>query len=227
MTDGTPADVLQSPEFGNLEANDRFVEETRLLSPSVRVLEIGSGRGGMLHLLRSRGYDVLGVDISAERIAEAQRRFQDLPIEQTNGTVLPFPDASFDVVLSFDVFEHIADTDAHLEEVRRVLRPGGWYLLQTPNKWTNAVFETIRWRSFTRWKADHCSLHTKKQLRRRLTRHRFHVAFDDVAVVTPFFRAKVRQYLGPVGAFALAVINPDRLPGPFRTNFYVRAYRGD
>lgn len=227
MTEAQVPDVRQSPEFGNLEANERFIDETGLLTPRTRVLEIGSGRGGMLHLLCRRGLNVQGVDISAERIAEAQGRFGDLPLQQSNGTSLPFPDEAFDVVLSFDVFEHIPDTDAHLREVRRVLRPGGWYLLQTPNKWTNALFETIRWRSFTRWKADHCSLHTKKALRARLQQHGFHVAFDDVAVVTPFFRAKVRQYLGPVGAFALAVINPDRLPGPFRTNFYVRAYRGD
>ena len=44
-------------------------------------------------------------------------------------------------------------------EVRRVLKPGGWLLLQTPNKWTNSIFETIRWRSFSKWRVDHCSLH--------------------------------------------------------------------
>ena len=76
------------------------------------------------------------------------------------GDRLGFSDSTFDLVLSFDVFEHIADSDAHLAEVARVLRPGGAYALQTPNKWTNSVFETIRWRSVTAWKADHCSLHS-------------------------------------------------------------------
>jgi SAM-dependent methyltransferase len=227
MTDGTPADILQSPEFGNLEANVNFIDESGLVTKRTRMLEIGTGRGGMLHLLRARGYDVQGVEISAERVAEAQGRFGDLPIQLTSGTALPFPDGSFDVVLSFDVFEHIRESDAHLAEVRRVLRPGGWYLLQTPNKWTNAIFETIRWRSFTRWKQDHCSLHTKKQLRRRLSAAGFRPIFDEVNVVTPFFKSKVKQYLGSPGLFIMAVINPDRLPSPLRTNFYVRAYRGD
>ena len=227
MTDGTPADITQSPEFGNLEANINFIEESGLVSKATRALEIGTGRGGMMHVLRSKGYNVVGVDVSADRIAEATGRFGDLPIQHTTGITLPFENGAFDIVMSFDVFEHIRESDAHLAEVRRVLRPGGYYLLQTPNKWTNAVFETIRWKSFTRWKVDHCALHTKKQLRRRLIAAGFHPIFDEVNVVTPFFKSKVKQYLGSAGLFSLAVINPDRLPGPLRTNFYVRAYRGD
>ena len=227
MSLAASSDVSASPEFGNLEANLRFLDAAALLGPSTHALEIGSGRGGMLHLLRSRGLDVCGVDVSADRVAEAQTRYGPLPIQQVAGTTLPFPDAAFDVVLSFDVFEHIPDTDAHLDEVRRVLKPRGWYLLQTPNKWTNAIFETIRWRSFTRWKADHCSLHSRAELRRRLVSRGFDAIFDDVNVVTPFFRAKVRQYLGSLGLVLLAVANPDRLPGPLRTNFYVRARRRD
>src|SRR5262249_52626695 len=131
--------------------------------------------------------------------------------------------ATFDVVMSFDVFEHIPDSDAHLAEVKRVLKPGGVYVLQTPNKWTNSVFETIRWRSFTRWKADHCALHSYGQLDARLRKNNFAPQFFDVPVVTPFFREKVRRYVGPVGLLALALMNPDRWPLRFRTNFYVKA----
>ena len=168
---------------------------------------------------------MVGVETSADRIAESVAKYGQLPVHHTRGTVLPFPDASFDVVLSFDVFEHIPDSDAHLREVRRVLTRSGCYLLQTPNKWTNAVFETVRWRSFTRWREDHCSLHSRRQLIRRLTAHGFEPTFVDVPVVTPFFKAKVRRYLGVPGVALLTVVNPDRLPGPLRTNFYVRARR--
>ena len=225
MSTQSAAGAAVSPELGNLDANLRFLDECGLLTAGRRVLEIGSGRGTLLATLRGRGLELVGVETSAERIADAKARHGDLPLHIVAGAALPFDDAAFDMVLSFDVFEHIPDSDAHLREVGRVLAPGGWYLLQTPNKWTNAVFETIRWRSFTRWRVDHCSLHSRPELTRRLSAHGFSATFVDVPVVTPFFRAKVRRYLGPAGLLALAVANPDRLPGPLRTNFYVRARR--
>ena len=212
-----------SCDFGNLEANLRFLRETGLLQAERRVLEIGSGRGGLLHELRAEGLDAVGVETSADRIAEARARFGPLPIEHVSGVTLPFADETFDLVLSFDVFEHIPDSDGHLAEVRRVLRPGGWYLLQTPNKWSNTLFETIRWWSFTRWRVDHCSLHSAGALEARFRRHGFDLEFADVPVVTMYFRDKVRRHLGASGEALLAVLNPDRLPLRWRTNLYVRA----
>ncbi len=113
-------------QFGNLEANLRFVRDTGIIRPGVRLLEIGSGTGAMLHALIEQGADAHGVELRQDLIDEAQRHFGPLPIERVYGTTLPFPDDSFEVVASFDVFEHIPDTDAHLAEVRRVLQPGGW-----------------------------------------------------------------------------------------------------
>jgi 2-polyprenyl-3-methyl-5-hydroxy-6-metoxy-1,4-benzoquinol methylase len=214
---------VSNVELGNLEANQRFLLESGVLVPGVRVLEIGSGRGTLLKWLLDQGAEAQGIEVSQTRIEESRKLYGDLPLRLTAGTGLPFVDQTFDVVVSFDVFEHIADSDAHLAEVQRVLRPGGSYLLQTPNKWTNTVFETLRWRSFTAWREIHCALHTASQLERRLAKHGFEATFADVPVVTPFFRAKVRRHLGWPGTLALAVFNPDRLPRRSRTNFYVRA----
>ena len=92
---------------------------------------------------------MFGCDVDPDLRAASQELFGDLPYTVMNQSDLPFDDDCFDVVLSFDVFEHIPEPDQHLREVARVLKPNGCYLLQTPNKWTNSVFETIRWRSFT------------------------------------------------------------------------------
>ncbi|HEX7140654.1 MAG TPA: class I SAM-dependent methyltransferase [Vicinamibacterales bacterium] len=216
-----PADAPQ--HFGNFEANLEFVGATGLVSPGSRVLEIGTGTGSLLHELLARGVHADGVELRQELIDEARRFFGPLPIQRVTGTALPFPDATFDVVISFDVFEHIPDSDAHLLEVRRVLRTGGSYLIQTPNKWTNTLFETIRWRSFTRFREEHCSLHTLGELNERLLRVGFAPRAYDIPVVNDFFRNKVRTYAGSAGLAALRVVNPDRLPLSWRTNFYVAA----
>jgi len=219
----TVFDAYDTDRFGNLEANVRFIEAAGLLRDGVRVLEIGSGRGALLADLRARGVHVVGIEPNAALAADALAREPRLPVARMSGDRLGFPDATFDVVLSFDVFEHIADSDAHLAEVHRVLRPGGAYALQTPNKWTNSVFETIRWRSFTAWKRDHCALHSLEELRRRLRKHGFEASFADVPVVNDFFREKLRRYVGPAGPALLKIANPDRWPRKFRTNFYVVA----
>jgi len=221
----TPGNFELREEFGNAEANMRFLAEVRAIAPGVRLLEIGSGRGALLHYLIERGMAAQGVEVSADQITESRRRFGALPLHKVAGAALPFPEASFDIVLSFDVFEHIADTDAHLAEVRRVLAPGGRYLLQTPNKWTNTVFETIRWKSLTSWRADHCALHTYGQLQRRLAQHGFAARFYDIPVVTEFFLRKLKHYLGPPGPWLARLVNPDKLPLRLRTNFYVEATR--
>ena len=225
MALSTVYDPCDSNQFGNLEANLRFLDETALLKTGVRVLEIGSGRGVLLKTLRERGTEVIGIEPSGTLSTEAVRLHGPLPIARMSGTNLGFPDAAFDVVISFDVFEHIDDSDAHILEVRRVLRPGGAYALQTPNKWTNSVFETIRWRSFTRWKADHCALHSHAQLKRRFERHGFDVSFAQVPVVNDFYREKLRRYLGVGSRILLAVAQPDRWPMPLKTNFFVVARR--
>jgi SAM-dependent methyltransferase len=221
----TVFDPFDTDRFGNLEANERFLADTRVVAGGVRVLEIGSGRGTLLADLIARGVSVVGIEPSASLAADARTAHPGLPLARMSGDRLGFSDAAFDVVLSFDVFEHIADSDAHLAEVRRVLRPDGLYAMQTPNKWTNAIFETIRWRSFTAWKADHCALHSLEELRRRLRSHGFEPTFADVPVVNQFFRDKLRRYVGPVGPALLTVANPDRWPLKFRTNLYVVARR--
>jgi SAM-dependent methyltransferase len=182
----------------------------------------------LLRELKAQGHAVAGIDLEPGLL---RNHGEGLPVCAGSGDALPFDDDSFDVVLSFDVFEHIPDSDRHLSEVARVLRVGGRYMLQTPNKWTNSIIEPIKAarrsgirRAFDCFKPPgHCALHNYWQLRRRLLRHRFAVTFHDVPVVTDWFRGKVRQELGSPGMWALAAVNPDRLPMSCRTNFFVQA----
>jgi SAM-dependent methyltransferase len=218
--------------WGNYETNLHFLDMVDLGSAPLRILEIGCGKGAILGRLHAAGHDCHGIDVDPDAVRECCAARPHLAVEVGSGDDIPFPPASFDVVLSFDVLEHIRDSPRHVAEVRRVLTPGGRYLLQTPNKWTNIPFETLRhmrklrlgpiaaYRSATE---DHCALHNYWQLRRRLESKGFEMTFFDVPVVNDYFKQKMRNYIGPLGPALLTVLNPDKFPLYLRTNFYARA----
>ena len=132
---------------GNLQANLEFLARTNLLRPGDRILEIGCGIGTVVFELSRQGYDVTGTDISQVAIEYGRAKYSGIRLEALPAEELPFDDGTFDVVLSFDLFEHIARIDRHVSEVQRVLKSGGYYLFQTPNKLSNVVAETLAHKS--------------------------------------------------------------------------------
>lgn len=135
------------PALGEADDSDTPRQQQRLvqaLQPflprnrDARILEIGCGMGELLTGLSQLGYDCTGLDVSRTRIERLRRRQGPrLRFHQAEGTRLPFAAASFDIVISIQLFEHLHPDDAetHLRETCRVLKPGGRYLLETPNKW--------------------------------------------------------------------------------------------
>src|SRR4051812_16428544 len=75
VADNAPAMTALPQQFGNLEANLRFVDQTGVVRPGVRVLEIGSGTGAMLRALLDRGAVARGVELRQDLIDEAHRHF--------------------------------------------------------------------------------------------------------------------------------------------------------
>ena len=101
------------------------------------VLDVACGEGYGSALLARRAARVTGGDIAPAAIAHARSRYagrNNLQFVEADCAALPFPDASFDTVVSFETIEHIAAQDAFLDEVRRVLRPDGFVVLSCPNK---------------------------------------------------------------------------------------------
>ena len=104
--------------------------------PRKRLLEIGCGAGGISHWFGAAGpmgWAVEAVDVEDVRLARDGYAFRTVA-----GTQLPFDDASFDVVLSNHVIEHVGDEAAqraHLREMRRVLRDDGAAYIAVPNRW--------------------------------------------------------------------------------------------
>jgi ubiquinone/menaquinone biosynthesis C-methylase UbiE len=97
--------------------------------PDLAILEIGSGSAGVTEFLHHK---VTGVDAAFERTANRQSEL--LTRVQGSAMALPLPDASFDVVLSLEMLEHISADDRPrcLSEMFRVLRPGGRCIIAFP-----------------------------------------------------------------------------------------------
>jgi methionine biosynthesis protein MetW len=99
--------------------------------PGRRVLDLGC-RDGALSAAYADGNDVVGVDADREALAEAEKlgietRWADLD------DALPFEDETFDVVVAGELLEHLRDPHRLVDEVRRVLRPGGSFVASVPN----------------------------------------------------------------------------------------------
>lgn len=103
-----------------------------------RVLDAACGEGYGSAMLAQSAETVIGVDLSEAGIAHARQRYAtgNLRFEQANCLKLPLPAASVDVVVSFETLEHLAEHDELLREFRRVLRPGGFLALSSPDRKT-------------------------------------------------------------------------------------------
>lgn len=86
-----------------------------------RILELGAGTGQQALAIRRRGFEIEAIEIPDSNYKESQL----FPITPYDGRHIPFPDASFDVVFSSNVLEHVRDLEQLQAEIKRVLRPGG------------------------------------------------------------------------------------------------------
>ena len=108
---------------GHLERlrNADFASIQRWLTPGARILELGGGSGYQANLMAARGFDVVSIDLQDR--PKSQEAF--FPVQDYDGRHIPFENASFDIVFSSNVLEHVRELPELLAETRRVLKPGG------------------------------------------------------------------------------------------------------
>ncbi len=101
--------------------------------PPGRLLDVGCAMGTFLQLAKEKGWDCSGVEISGFAAEAASKR---LGVEVFNGTLREagFAEGSFDVVTLWDTIEHLSEPLEEVKEIRRILRPGGLLLVNTPNE---------------------------------------------------------------------------------------------
>jgi len=106
-----------------------FPDEFFPFAAGARVLDIGCGPGIWTRELARRGYRVSAIDLTSTAVALARRSLElfrlEADIREGDAENVPFPDASFDGVVSHGVIHHTPDTARCVREMARVLRPGG------------------------------------------------------------------------------------------------------
>jgi SAM-dependent methyltransferase len=145
-------DRQRSPELaaGGFRRNDHqvlfYTRVRALLGDASRVLDFGAGRGKFTERylaqgdqfradlidLRTAGATVVGCDV--DPVVRENPILDEAVVIDPAGR-LPFPDASFDLVVAWAVLEHVVEPERWAHELARVLRPGGWICAWTPQRW--------------------------------------------------------------------------------------------
>ena len=181
------------------------------------VLDAGCGVGYGAAFLAEEARHVVGVDRSEEAIAYARRRYSRPNVEFEVAHLLELPAGAdaFDVVCCFETIEHLPDQDAFLEEVRRVLRPNGVFVVSTPRAGT-AGDNPFHERELSPpelerlLRAQFATVDLYGQRRRQTGRHRA-VQHADVLGLRkrlPFLRPLARRLLGTA---AMAEVTSDEI----------------
>src|SRR5436190_13380128 len=172
---GLDVNLRSGPQMCEYKA---IVRRIRTDGPG-RVLDWGCGFGQVSDLLWRAGLDVTPFDYRPEldEGVIALERYPHLQARVTpDSRRIPFPDGAFDAVLSCGVLEHVEDPDASLEEIRRVLVPGGtFYVYKLPNG--RSYLEAIARRAglYYHGSLEHDRLYDLAAARELLGRHRFRV----------------------------------------------------
>lgn len=115
-------------------------EAVRDRQPGARLLEIGAGAGWQAMELARWGFDVAAVDVPDSNYSSARV----WPVIEYDGRSLPFPSEEFDLIFSSNVLEHVEDLPALLDDMWRVLKPGGRMIHVVPSAswrlWTSLTY---------------------------------------------------------------------------------------
>lgn len=123
------------------------------------ILEIGSSSGYLIHDIKNAFPEVLviGSDCIPESLEKIASHHPDIPLIQFDLVNCPLPDNCVDVIIALNVLEHINDDCAALEQIHRILKPGGYAIIEVPANPSLYDFYDKQLKHFRRYSLDELS----------------------------------------------------------------------
>ncbi len=183
--DMQPRHIFKDRDYHDtLKANARVETDRRLAwleryvprEGDRKVLDVGSGYGFYVNALSERGYDAHGMEISDDRIELARDTMKGkFHHGEVNDDVIAEFAGSFDAVTSFHVIEHLRNPTDYVSRLLKLLRPGGWLLIEVPNLADEMTFEIPEYADH-QWQICHLSYFDKPRFELMLGRAGAHAA---------------------------------------------------
>ncbi|MDP2942717.1 MAG: methyltransferase domain-containing protein, partial [Candidatus Omnitrophota bacterium] len=112
-------------KYGRKKMGSALASFLDTLNAGDRVLEVGSGTGYNLSIMRKRRLNCTGIDLSENMVRQSLTSYPDIPVQLADARRLPFPNDTFDAVVSVETLRYFSDREPFLKEIFRVVRPGG------------------------------------------------------------------------------------------------------
>ncbi len=143
LRDSDPRQFQSLPQLCGLQAfHGKYAEAlSDAREPRSVILDVGCGVGQVVRVLSEAGFEAHGVEVSETNLAVAREHPGQFHIY--DGRTLPFPDHAVDAVGAFNVIEHVENPVALLDEMTRVLHPGGRIVISSPN-----FLRVLGWRDY-------------------------------------------------------------------------------
>lgn len=177
------------------------------------MLEIGCGSGKMLAHLQNRGCNVAGLDISSIALKYVNSQNLNSKLTQADGIALPFPEDTFDAILSFDSLEHVESAAKLFKEVARTLKPNGAFIFRTPNKLFDTLWELLNGKPLVDQRLFHPQVQSYNNLKKLSQISGLNLNLYKLPIVDGTMKNKFKKRLG-ISPSIVNLIPWEKIPLP-------------
>lgn len=164
---------------------------------NAKILEVGSGYGDFLHRAVIKGYDVTGVEYSKNSKKVIDKKFKNKKITVFDGELKNqnFKKKSFDIIVFFDVMEHVTDLNEFMIHVKKFLKKDGFVLLSVPS--LDSLSAKVMKKSWMEYKIEHLHYFNNKSLKEFIDKSGFnilHISRDKKNLSLDYIHEHFRKY---------------------------------